>query len=130
MTQQFARTTGNVNNSLFCMSRCRAGDGDLIQQSDVSSIAYRVIDIDADDATPATGTLSVASVIFNSPQDSTADSRWPMNAPAEGYNFGGSIPGSAFPDGSTKYFVRINATMSDASIVTLYSGIHNTREDY
>lgn len=112
------------------MSRVKKEAGSVVQVSDVASIAYRVIDADTADATPTTGSLTVASVIYNTLQTTTLDPRWPSNAPSEGYNFGGSIPGSAFALASTRYYVRIDATMTDATIVTLYQGFHTTDEAY
>ncbi len=126
----FARSTGYKGNALFAMGRVVGSDGDLLQQSDISSIAYRVMDTEDSDATPSTGALTVTSVVFNTPQTSTDDSRWPSAALAAGYNFGGVIPGSAFAAGGKKYFVQVDATLTDASVVTLYGGIHTTRDYY
>lgn len=130
MSQPFARTTGTKNNPLFAMGRVKGASGALLVQADVSSIAYRVIDSEDADATPTTGSLTVSSVIFNTAQTTSTDSRWPASAPSGGYNFGGKIPGTAFADGGKTYFVHVDATLSGGDIVTLYSGFHITREYY
>lgn len=127
---RISRTSGPKNNGLFAMSRAKKASGAMIQQSDVTSIAYRVMDADDSTATASTGSLTVSSVIFNTLQTTALDSRWPSNAPAAGYNFGGTIPGSAFSSSSTRYFVTVTATMSDSSTVTLYQGFHTTDEYY
>lgn len=128
--QAFARTTGYKNNALYAMGRVAGIDGSLLEQADVSSIAYRVMDSEDAAATPSTGTLTVASVIYNTPQTTALDDRWPDTAPSGGYNFGGAIPGSAFTGSGKKYFVQVDATLTDSSVVTLYGGIHTTRDYY
>lgn len=130
MTNRIAQTSGPKLNSLFAMSRAKKAAGSLIQQADVSSIAYRVIDADDSTASASTGSLTVGSVIFNTLQTNALDSRWPANAPSAGYNFGGVIPGSAFADSEKRYFVIVTATMTDATTVTLYQGYHTTDAYY
>lgn len=127
-SKSFARSTGYLANALFAMGRVVGSDNALLQQADVSSIAYRVMDSEDATATPSTGSLTVADTIFDTPQTSSDDSRWPASAPSGGYNFGGVIPGSAFAAGGKKYFVQVDATLSDSSVVTLYGGIHTTRD--
>ena len=127
--QSFARTTGYKDNSLYCMGLVRGADGEMLQQSDISSISYRVVDKDDGDATPSTGTLTISDVVFDTPQTASVDDRWPASAPSVVYNFGGEIPGSAFPDGGKTYFVLVNATVG-SSVVTLYCGLHATRDYY
>lgn len=112
------------------MSRAKKASGAMIVQADISSIVYRVMDADDTTATPSTGSLTVASVIFNTLQTTALDARWPAFAPSAGYNFGGAIPGSAFAAASTRYYVRVNATMSDGTTVTLYQGYHETDAEY
>jgi len=127
---RICRTTGPKLNSLYVMSRVKKESGSVIQVADVASIAYRVIDADTASAEASTGSLTPSAVIYDTLQTSTLDSRWPTNAPSAGYNFGGSIPGSVFANASTRYFVRVNATMSDGTTVTLYQGFHTTDEAY
>ena len=124
------RTKGYKLNALFLMSIVKGAGGELLAQSDVASIAYRVIDSEDSAASAATGSLTVASVIFNTQQTTTDDSRWPDRAPVEGYNFGGEIPGTAFANGNTKYWVEVTATLAAGGVVTLYGGIHQTFKGY
>ncbi len=112
------------------MSRVKKEAGTVVHVADVASIAYRVIDVNTAGATPSTGSLSAAAVIYNTLQTSALDTRWPANAPTDGYNFGGSIPGSVFTLADTRYYVRIDATMGDGTTVTLYQGFHTTDEAY
>lgn len=130
MTIRICKTTGPEDNGLYVMSRAKKASGAMVQQADVASIAYRVMDADDTAATAATGSLTVSSVIYDTLQTTALDSRWPSNAPAAGYNFGAAIPGTAFPDPSTRYFVRVNATMTDGATLTLYQGFHTTDEAY
>lgn len=128
--RSFVRTTGYKGNDLFAMGRAKGTSGSLIVQSDVSSISYRVMDTEDDEATPTTGSLTVASVIFNTPQTTTLDPRWPSSAPTGGYNFGAAIPGSTFSAGGKKYAVQVDALLTSGKTVTLYGGIHSTRVYY
>ncbi|MDH3505418.1 MAG: hypothetical protein OEM58_12940, partial [Nitrospirota bacterium] len=80
------------------------GDGAVIQQADVSSIAYSVYDAD-DTSSPGTGTLTVANVVYDALQ---TDARWTKDS--TGYNFGWAAPASLFATGDKLYVVEILLT--------------------
>lgn len=90
------------------MARITGGDGNNIAQADVSSIAFSVYDLADTSAASATGTLAVASVVFDALQ---TDSRWTVDS--TGYNFAWDVAYTIFADGDTTY--RLEVTFSPAS---------------
>ena len=87
------------------MARVTGNDAENIQQADISSISYYVEDLDDDDATPATGTLTVADVVFDTLQ---TDARWDEDA--TGYNFRWDVPASLVATGNHRYVFEIKFT--------------------
>lgn len=59
------------------MARIVGNTGDLITQASISSIAYGVTDLDDDNTSITTGTQTVASVIFDSLQQT--DNAWTVD---------------------------------------------------
>lgn len=101
------------DSGAYLMARVLGGDGSAVQQADVSSIAYSVYDSD-DTSSPATGTLTVANVVYDTLQ---TDSRW--TADATGYNVGWSAPASLFPTGDRVYLVEVAVTPASGEVYHL-----------
>jgi|KBSMisStaDraftv2_1062788.scaffolds.fasta_scaffold865168_2 hypothetical protein len=75
-------------------------DGSLIQQSNLSSIDFRIFDLES--VTPhiptSTGSVSIVNSVFDTLQ---LDDRW--NVDARGFNFAHTQPATAFNTGSRTY---------------------------
>jgi hypothetical protein len=78
-------------------------DSTPIIKADLSAISYTSYDLDAGKAIAATGSLTIASVIFDSYQ---TDARWGSMDPT-GYNFAAAIPAACFPTADHVYLVKI-----------------------
>lgn len=87
------------------MARVYGASGTAIVQADVSSIEYSVFDKADTSTATATGTLTAASVIFNTLQ---TDSRWGKDS--TGYNFAWNVPASVFATGSKTYRIEVKIT--------------------
>lgn len=79
--------------------------GDAIQQADVSSIAYAVRDTADPSTVVASGSLTVASVVY----DTLQTGGWTVDG--TGYNFAATLAGSCFPSGDKIYRVEVAFTM-------------------
>ena len=99
------RITSAEDSEVTFRDRIIDQSGDAIQQADVASIAYRVADVTAPSTVVASGSLTVASVVYDTLQttDWTAD--------AIGYNFKGTLAGTCFPSGEKVYRVEFTFTM-------------------
>lgn len=105
MSAVITRGTIFEDSGAFLMRRVTGNDGANIVQADVSSIAYSVYDKDDTSSASATGTLTVATVIFDTLQ---TDDRFSDNGgDSTGYNFGWESPASLYPDGDKVYLVEI-----------------------
>lgn len=91
------------------LARVEGFTGAYILQSEVSTIAYRVID-EADGSEVVSGTQTVANVVFDTLQ---TDGRW--NRDAIGYNFRAQLAGTAFPDNGRRYRVEFQFNMADTT---------------
>ena len=100
------RITAAEDSEVTFRDRIIDQSGDAIQQADVASIAYRVADVTAPSTVVASGSLTVASVVYDTLQttDWTAD--------ATGYNFKASLAGTCFPSGEKAYRVEFAFTMT------------------
>lgn len=83
------------------MDRVTGNAGALITQSDITSIAYTVHDLETGEQT-VSSTLTVSSVVFDTLQ---TDVRW--TADKLGYNFRYDIPASELPNGDRTYSFEI-----------------------
>ena len=86
---------------LNLIARIAGDDGELIEQSDASTITCRVFDLADTSATVAEPAVDVSASIFNSLQ---VDRRW--SADSVGYNFRFRLPGASRPDGDKCYRVE------------------------
>jgi hypothetical protein len=96
-----------------CLGRFVGQDAAAITQASLTSIAYKVYNLDS--ATPttatATGTLTIASVVYDTLQ--TSDDRWTVDS--TGFNFLDTTAGAAanLATGDQRY--RIEYTFTPAS---------------
>jgi len=93
------------------MALLKGTDAENVEQADISSIAYSVYDLSSTGSSTDTGTLTVASVIFDSLQ---TDSRWSTDA--VGYNFRWDVPASIVADGAKSYRIEIAFTPASGEV--------------
>lgn len=91
-----------------------AGEGNWLQQADLSSITCAVFDLTS--ATPdtavATPTVTISSAILNTPVTSTAI--WCRDS--VGYNFLHDLPPTVFPTGGHLYRVEYKFTTTGGAV--------------
>jgi hypothetical protein len=93
------------------MARVQGSDAANVQQADISSIAYSVFDLSDTTTATATGTLTVASVVFDSLQ---TDARWTEDS--TGYNFRWDVPASIGATGDKVYRIEIAFTPASGEV--------------
>lgn len=99
-----------------------SGEGKWLQQADVSSIAYKIFDINS--ATPdtpiKTGTATVATVVLNTPV--TATEIWTKDT--IGYNFLHDLASTDFPAGDHLYSLEYVVTLAGGAVFHgVYRGV-------
>lgn len=99
------------------MARVLANDATNAQQADISSITYKVFDIDNSNTETATGTLTVSDVIFDTLQ---TDARWSVDT--TGYNFRHEVPATAFPTGGNRYQIEYKCTPASGQVFWVVFG--------
>jgi len=82
---------------LAVRGRIEGWSGALVKQADLTSISYKIFDLDNFNEITGSGALVVADVIFDEEQESAA---WPY---ADGYNFLTVLPATCFPVGGHLY---------------------------
>jgi len=102
-----------AGSGVFLMHRILNSAGNNAQQSDVSSIAYSTSLESAPDTEVASGSLTVANVIFDSLQEASGP-RWKRDN--TGYNFLWEAPASIFPTGGTTVIVVITFTPASGEV--------------
>ena len=109
-------TTGRAieGSTTNLLARVRKGDGTLVVQADVTSIAYEVYDVTDKTTATSSGSVVVATGIFDTLQTS-AD--WKIDD--TGYNFRHALPGSDIPDGDVTYRIQHTLTMSAGGTIEL-----------
>lgn len=107
------------NAGLALMGRLVNYTGTLVTQASISSIAYSVYDLDAD-ASLATGTFTVASVVYDTLQQS--DAAWTKDSASKpgtdgrwGYNFKAILPATDIPIASSGDRVQVDVAFTPAS---------------
>jgi hypothetical protein len=91
-------------------------DGLPCVQASFASIAFKVFNPITRIQIGASGTVTIASCVFDTPKDHADDPRWPEFGPgaADGYNFAHTIEAAYFPDGGMIYRVEYYAISSIA----------------
>lgn len=92
------------------MARIVGNDGSYITQATISTITYKVIDTSDGTVVVSNGSMTVASVVFDTMQ---SDSRWELDD--VGYNFRAEIAGASFPSSGRVYRVEVLFTPSSGS---------------
>lgn len=102
------------------------GEGNFVQQADVSSILFKIFDLDSDDPTTATNgsgageSLTVSSIILDTVV--TTNVIWTKDE--TGYNFLHDIAASYFPHPNREYEVEYKFTLSGGAIFHgVYTGL-------
>lgn len=108
-----------ANNPVVQLAQIQGLDGVYIHQADVTSIAYTVYDLTNASAVVGTGTLTVASVVYDAMQ---TDDIWERDT--IGYNFKTIIPASRFPNASRRYLLNIAFTLASGYVVNDLSEWH------
>ena len=90
------------------------GEGNWLQQADISTITCKVFDLDSTtpDTEIATPTVTVATHVLDSPV--TTNVIWTLDS--TGYNFLHDLAASNFPTGDRTYLVEYKVTLSGGAI--------------
>jgi hypothetical protein len=83
------------------LARVEDWDGNLLTQAACTGISYKIIDRDNNNAVTASGSLTVATVVFDAAQ---TGGNWPYS---DGYNFKAMIAATAFPTGGHRYVAEV-----------------------
>ena len=81
------------------LARILGHDGSEVQQADVSTIAWTISESTDPATVVASGTLSVAAVIYDTLQ--TSDDRWSRDT--TGFNFAAPMAATSVPSGNKTY---------------------------
>lgn len=91
----------------------KAGEGNWLQQTDITSITCKVFDLTSSTTTPiTTPTVAVSSVILDTPE--TANTIWTKDS--IGYNFIHNLSPTDFPTGSSRVRVEYKVTLSGGAV--------------
>ena len=100
------RATVWEDSGATCMARVVGQAGTAVTQASLTSIAYKVFDLDGatPDTATATGTLTVATAVYDTLQ--TSDSRWTVDT--TGWNFLDTVAAASanLPTGDHRYRVE------------------------
>lgn len=90
------------------------GEGNWLQQADISSITCNIFDLDSStpDTATATPTVTVSSVILDTPV--TTNVVWTKDT--TGYNFIHDLSNSYFPTGDRRYRVEYKVTLTGGAV--------------
>lgn len=105
------RITAYEDSAVTFRDRIIAATGTAIVQADVSSIAYSVRSVADPSTVVASGSLTVADVVY----DTLQTTNW--TADSTGYNFRAVLAGTCFPLGDIVYRVEFVFTMTSGSPV-------------
>ena len=90
------------------------GEGNWLQAADISTIGFKLFDLDGDDPTTATQdeSLTVASVVLDTPVTSTAT--WTKDS--TGYNFLHDLSNTYFPHPNRRYRAEYTITLTGGAV--------------
>lgn len=89
------------------------GEGNWLQQADLSEILCNIYDIDSDpDTAHLSPTVTIGNVILDTPV--TTSVIWTVDT--TGYNFIHELPITAFPTGGNRYVVEYKATLTGGGV--------------
>ena len=89
------------------------GQGKCLKQADLSSITFKTFDEADPDTIVNSGTVTIASSIFDTLQTSTDDPAWPFDL---GFNFRHTLAPANFPTGDKTYVVEYKITTTGGSV--------------
>lgn len=92
------------------------GEGNWVQQADVSTITYSVFDLDSSDPDNALvdgSSVTVGDAVLDSPVTTTV--LWTRDT--TGYNFVHDLPSTTFPTGGHRYLVEYKVTLSGGEVL-------------
>lgn len=99
------------NSAVVLLAYLETSTGSAATQSDISSITYAVYDSSDTATATSTGTIAVASAVFDTIQKSDI---W--NIDRVGYNFRYVMAGTNFPAGGKTYIVELKFTTSSSNV--------------
>jgi len=88
------------------------GEGNWLQQADISSITYQITQLEAPTTVTFSGTLTVSTVIDDTPAD---DNVWTEDG--TGYNFVHDIAASNFPESGVVVLIEYTVTLSGGAVL-------------
>jgi len=92
------------DSGVLLLARVQDWDGNLLTQDACTGIAYKVFDVDDNNAVTGSGTLTIGTVVFDTEQ---SGGNWPHS---DGYNFKTMMAATAFPTGGHRYVAEIIIT--------------------
>lgn len=113
MSRCFSVFWVNEGTGPTVMGRFLIHDGSVAQQADITSIGYKVYDVD--DPTTVIiedAAVDVSTVFYDSLQ---TDSRW--TADSTGFNFAWAAPVTACPDGGKTYIAQFTTTPATGAVI-------------
>ena len=93
------------------MGYVQGHDAAAITQSDITSIAYHVVDVRKPSVTVASGSLDKANVVYDTLQ---TDARWTKDS--TGYNFAWAAEVTLVPEGGKTYQVEVEFTPTSGAV--------------
>lgn len=106
----------NEDSNFSLAGRLRAPDGALATQAKVSSLSWKVFDLDDRANAFQSGSLTVADVIYDSLQ---TDDSWDEDS--TGYNFRHDISSAIFTDPERRYMVEYTVSWASGGQSVLRS---------
>ena len=98
------------------------GEGNWLQQADISTITYKLFDLDGSDPTTATesGSLTISAVVLDTPV--TSNAIWTKDT--TGYNFLHDISNTYFPAANRRYRMEYTVTLTGGAVFHgVYEGV-------
>lgn len=106
------------DGSCYLMARLLGHAGTVATRASISSVAVHAFDQDSSNDQTLSTAPTVASVVYDTLQTTALDPRWTKDS--TGYNFGYTVPASAFPTGGHSY--RVEVTLTPLSGEPFYVG--------
>lgn len=127
--QKWIAHTAWEGTSLKVMARIVGKDNQVVTQSDVASVSYRVVE-SGDTEIASSASLTVSEVIFDSLQTPDDDPAWTKDS--TGYNFMTILPPSVLPNGGKTVYIPFTFTdnTSPTAVVSILGVKVSVNETY